>query len=112
MWAGVFAWTHYGLIRSVCGYDCGTRGPAIDSFRVGRGFEELLIRRIRTQYLAARGARDDETRGQVNPFIGESGAIRDLERQAGLALKTDSPILIEGETGSGKGALASWVHRH
>jgi DNA-binding NtrC family response regulator len=59
-------------------------------------------------------ARDSLDRPQraVDPFIGQSPAIQKLEEQARLAAATESPILIQGETGTGKSELARWLHRH
>jgi DNA-binding NtrC family response regulator len=51
-----------------------------------------------------------EVRLAVNPFIGTSAAIRTLAEQVKKVLPSDSPILILGETGSGKGVLARWIH--
>jgi len=48
----------------------------------------------------------------LDPLIGRSQAIRALAGQARIALGSPSPLLIEGETGSGKGVLAAWLHRH
>ena len=45
-------------------------------------------------------------------FLGSSEAIRKLEDQATRAAAADSPILITGETGTGKSELARWLHRH
>ena len=50
--------------------------------------------------------------GALDPFLGTSDAIRSLEAQARRMLEWDSPILILGETGSGKGVLARWLHTH
>jgi transcriptional regulator with PAS, ATPase and Fis domain len=49
-------------------------------------------------------------RTAIDPFVGTSTAIRSLAEQAHKVLLTDSPILILGETGSGKGVLARWIH--
>ncbi|MEO8033720.1 MAG: sigma-54 dependent transcriptional regulator, partial [Acidobacteriota bacterium] len=46
-----------------------------------------------------------------DPFVGTSGAIATLREQARRFAESDRPILIQGETGSGKGVLASWFHR-
>jgi len=45
-----------------------------------------------------------------DPFLGKSAAIRKLEEEARVVLASDSAILIHGETGSGKGVLAGWLH--
>ncbi len=72
----------------------------------------LLVRRLieqrqmkRRQALAAR-----ERAGVPDPFLGRSAAVRRLEEQARRMLEWDSPVLILGETGSGKGVLARWIH--
>jgi DNA-binding NtrC family response regulator len=59
----------------------------------------------RRQALAAR-----ERPGVPDPFLGESALIRQIEGQARRMLEWDSPVLILGETGSGKGVLARWLH--
>jgi DNA-binding NtrC family response regulator len=46
-----------------------------------------------------------------DPFVGSSSAISTVREQAGRFAESDRPILIQGETGSGKGVLASWLHR-
>src|SRR5215831_4141951 len=51
-----------------------------------------------------------EVRRAVDPFIGTSPAIRALAEQSKKVLFSESPILILGETGSGKGILARWLH--
>lgn len=53
-----------------------------------------------------------ERRGDVDPFLGESKQIRELENQARLVLGSESPILIRGATGTGKSLLAGWIHRN
>jgi DNA-binding NtrC family response regulator len=50
--------------------------------------------------------------GGLNPFIGSSKSIKDLEDQARRLLMAQSPIFIQGETGSGKGVLACWMHQN
>ncbi|MGI8732760.1 MAG: sigma-54-dependent transcriptional regulator [Pyrinomonadaceae bacterium] len=53
-----------------------------------------------------------QVRRAVDPFIGNSPKIRALAEQAKKVLATESPILILGETGSGKGVLARWLHEN
>ncbi|WLT30176.1 sigma-54 dependent transcriptional regulator [Geothrix sp. PMB-07] len=54
----------------------------------------------------------DQPQRAVDPFIGQSPAIRRLQEQSQLAAATESPILIQGETGTGKSELARWIHRN
>lgn len=51
-----------------------------------------------------------QVRQAIDPFIGTSAAIRTLKEQAKKILSTESPVLILGETGTGKGVLARWLH--
>ena len=74
----------------------------------------ILQRLLETQrkhhkHLASTSRR---VRKAIDPFIGTSAAIRSLAVQAGKILTTESPILILGETGSGKGVLARWLHEN
>jgi DNA-binding NtrC family response regulator len=46
------------------------------------------------------------------PFLGTSRAIRRLEEMAAAAIASDVPVLILGETGTGKGVLARWIHEN
>ena len=58
------------------------------------------------------GAAPRVQRECLNPFIGSSPAIRRLREIANRVLTTESPILLHGETGAGKGVLANWIHRN
>jgi DNA-binding NtrC family response regulator len=72
--------------------------------------QRLLERQRRHhKHLASRPRR---TRQAIDPFIGTSAAIRSLADQARKILRTESPVLILGETGSGKGVLARWLHEN
>ena len=73
---------------------------------IGRTLEERRsLRRDRAG--ERRGDRDEH-----DPFAGPSRRIRTLEREARVAAEAESPVLILGETGSGKGVLARWMHGH
>ena len=72
--------------------------------------EKLLEnQRNRRKQLAGTSQR---SRQAVDPFLGSSDVIRRLAEQAGRLALSDSPVLIEGETGTGKGVLARWLHEH
>jgi DNA-binding NtrC family response regulator len=51
-------------------------------------------------------------RTPIDPFLGSSPAIRKLAELARKFIHADSPILIGGETGTGKGVLATWIHEN
>ncbi|MBU1910032.1 MAG: sigma-54 dependent transcriptional regulator, partial [Verrucomicrobia bacterium] len=46
------------------------------------------------------------------PYIGRSPAWRKMMELAAVAARGDGPVLLEGETGAGKGVLARWIHEH
>ena len=48
----------------------------------------------------------------LNPFLGESTVIRRLAEAASKVANSQSPVLIQGETGCGKGVLATWLHEN
>ncbi|HET8899010.1 MAG TPA: sigma-54 dependent transcriptional regulator [Rhodanobacteraceae bacterium] len=70
---------------------------------------QFATRRLRRQQQAIATR---ETREQIDPFAGTSPAIRQLAEQAAKVAAADSPILILGETGTGKTLLAKWLHQH
>jgi DNA-binding NtrC family response regulator len=47
-----------------------------------------------------------------DPFLGKSASVRKLTEVAHKVLNTNSPVLIQGATGSGKGVLARWLHHN
>lgn len=54
--------------------------------------------------------RSRQQRTALDPFLGVSEAMRRLSEVARKVSEAVAPILIQGETGSGKGVLASWLH--
>ncbi len=57
-------------------------------------------------------SKNRQVRQALDPFIGTSSAIRALKDQAHKILGSESPVLILGETGTGKGVLARWLHEN
>ena len=51
-----------------------------------------------------------QRRDAADPFCGTSEAIQRLRETAAVVAAADAPVLIGGETGSGKGVLARWIH--
>src|SRR5688500_4444095 len=72
---------------------------------------ERLLQKQRNQHKQL-ASKTRQVRNAIDPFIGNSAAIRSLAEQARKVITTDSPVLILGETGSGKGVLARWLHEN
>lgn len=70
----------------------------------------LENRRNRRQRMIHRSRRSAAP--PLDPFAGNSAGIRQLAAAAPKLAEADSPVLIQGETGSGKGVLARWLHEH
>ncbi len=74
-----------------------------------------MVRRLVEQRLFVRRDRAGEVRRaryEPEPFVGTSALIRELEREAKTVAGAESPVLLQGETGTGKGLLARWLHTH
>ena len=56
--------------------------------------------------------RSRQARRVMDPFLGTSAAIRALADEAQRVADSDRSVLIQGETGSGKGVLARWLHEN
>lgn len=70
-------------------------------------------RRLHQDLQAARKAlarKARSTRYSLSDFIGASPAALDVKRQARLAATRDMPVLLLGETGTGKEVLAQAIH--
>jgi DNA-binding NtrC family response regulator len=74
----------------------------------------ILNRTLDTQRSrqADQADRKKESRDVLHPFTGMSAAVRQLESDVDKIVFTDRPILIQGETGTGKGILSNWLHRN
>jgi DNA-binding NtrC family response regulator len=72
--------------------------------------ERLVDNRRNRQVVVARRSR--QQRDAVDPFFGDSDAIRQLAERARRVAPSSLPVLIQGETGVGKGILASWLHQN
>jgi DNA-binding NtrC family response regulator len=93
---------------------------------IKQGAEEVLIKPVELPPLKALIERLLEERrarlrelaqaaeegGDFNPFLGVSLLIHSLEEMVKRVLGSNSPVLLLGETGTGKGVLARWMHDH
>jgi len=76
---------------------------------------QVILERVIEQQRSRRkefAVRSRQGRDEIDPFAGESPAVRKLHDEARRILSSDSPVLIQGETGAGKGVLARWLHRN
>ena len=88
-------------------YDYLAKPYELDELRlvVQRAFERQDLRR------EVHGLRDQlASEGQFGPMIGSSPAMRELFQTAERAAQSDLPILLLGESGTGKDVLAQQIH--
>ncbi|HSY13864.1 MAG TPA: sigma-54 dependent transcriptional regulator [Verrucomicrobiae bacterium] len=71
----------------------------------------VLLRLLKGERISSRSTLSHKSEC-IDPFVGTSAAIQNLRTIASRVLSSESPILLQGETGSGKGVLANWIHRN
>jgi transcriptional regulator with GAF, ATPase, and Fis domain len=88
--------------------------PVLEALRAGR---ELAEERDRLRDAAARYRDEAEdargrlaSEGSFERFVGRAPAVRELEVAVRRAAASDFPVLIHGETGTGKGLVARALH--
>lgn len=54
----------------------------------------------------------ERARYERGPFLGNSTAIKELSKAAKRVSEASNTVLIQGETGTGKGVLALWLHKN
>ena len=74
--------------------------------------ETVVLRAVETDAMRRQEVARRSTGGAatIDPFIGSSAAIHELSTRVAKIVNSDSPVLILGETGTGKGVLARWMH--
>ena len=73
---------------------------------IAKAIEKERSRRNETAHRTTRA------RYRRDPFIGSSPTIRRLAEEAHKVAACDLPVLLQGETGTGKGVLAEWIHQN
>jgi DNA-binding NtrC family response regulator len=82
----------------------------VDLKSLGVLVERVLVRL--TDERRASAERRAEERTRVDPFVGDSPEIAQVHELASAVAAADVPVLLTGETGTGKGVLARWLHEH
>ena len=86
-----------------------TKAIAID--RILEPFEQVQNSATLPEHLSL-SQYDGEGRTEFEGIIGSSQALRAVLHQVRTVAPTDSTVLIEGETGTGKELIASAIHTH
>jgi len=73
---------------------------------------EFLRKTLEIGVLKKRQAARQRLEAREEIFFGEHPAMQEIRELARIAASSDSPVLISGETGTGKGMVAKWIHRH
>ena len=81
-----------------------SRAGAVDLIELPSGTEDLLARVV--AHLA-----DSGELAAGNDLVGESPLMRELKRNIVRAARVDSKVLLQGETGTGKGLVARQIHQ-
>ena len=69
--------------------------------------KSLELETLRREQLAQKRLKRKET-----IYVGESPVMKKVMELASIAAASDSPVILLGETGCGKGILARWIHEH
>ncbi len=80
----------------------------VDLKSLGVLVERVLSRLTEQRRLTAE--RRVEERHRVDPFAGTSAAVTQVRQIAEAVAGADVPVLLRGETGTGKGVMARWLH--
>jgi DNA-binding NtrC family response regulator len=70
----------------------------------------ILERCIELRSVRKRDQISQRLNNQNSPYFGKSKATTSILRQAKIAASSDTVVLLLGETGTGKGMLARWIH--
>jgi DNA-binding NtrC family response regulator len=75
--------------------------------------EELNIfitKHIELQSLRRKDEAQRRTQKKMEPFFGNSSVMKKVFELASMSTENNSVLLLHGETGTGKGLLARWIH--
>jgi len=102
----------------------GTIPEAVEALKIGAAdflvkpvdinlLEAVVNRTLASQKLQRENRQLKElTRGEMVEFLGVSTTVKELLAVAEKVAGSDHPVLLEGETGTGKQVLAHYIHDH
>lgn len=76
------------------------------------GLAEYLRKSLEVGRLKRRDVARVRLQRKEDLVFGEGAAMMEILDHAGIAAANGNPVLITGETGTGKGMLAKWIHRN
>jgi formate hydrogenlyase transcriptional activator len=82
----------------------------ITGIAIERHLNEDKLRREHENETKQRAYFEDEVRAEFGEIIGESGALKETLNLASIVAPTDSTVLLQGETGTGKELVARAIH--
>ncbi len=74
--------------------------------------EVFLFKAVETGKLRRTSEAQRRLTKKAQAYFGQSAAMKAVLDLATLAAENESPVLLQGETGAGKGVLARWIHDH
>ena len=74
--------------------------------------EMFLRRSIETTRTRKRDSAQRRLTPENDLFFGDSSLMQHVHELAKLAAESQAPVILHGETGTGKGMLARWIHEH
>jgi two-component system nitrogen regulation response regulator GlnG len=113
---------HYGRMPVIVLTAYGTMETAVEAIR--RGAFEYLIKpvdladlkmAIQSGLAAAEARRASPAAAAADAgegIVGKCPAMQEVYKRVGAAAASDLPVLLEGETGTGKELVAQSIHRH
>jgi DNA-binding NtrC family response regulator len=72
--------------------------------------DRFMSKRLELDILRRKDEAQRRTGKKSDPYFGNSAAIQKVFELASLAASGDAVVLLQGETGTGKGVLARWLH--
>ena len=75
-----------------------------------QGLEIFLKKSLEVGVIRKLHSSRQRLRKREEVWFGESDIMQEIVSLARIAAENDSPVLITGETGTGKGVLANWIH--